>query len=194
MIRISSVLLFAFTAIAFTACATDPGDGEDLPSAGVQVDDTVTAQDMAYYDMSTVEAGPTDMVLSDDTLSTTDATLTRGDRAIIWYQNHKGSTAYEGLCELAAELSFGTRGRFPSAIDNWNWEVNHGRAHKGDRTAPRGALVFWRTSVFGHVAVADGNGGEWSTSVNGRIGHASSTFYFSNYLGWSWAPPSWPGR
>jgi hypothetical protein len=183
----------ALFALALAACATEPADDEDLPSAGATEDDAITTADTSFYAQAddAVVAEPGDEA-PDTTISLT--STTRGERAIGWYKAHAGSTAYEGMCELAAELSFGTRGRYPSAIANWNAQVRAGRAHRGDRSAPRGALVFWNTSVFGHVAVADGSGGEWSTSVNHRIGHATSTRYFVNYLGWAWAPTSWPGR
>jgi hypothetical protein len=182
---------------ALGACmvgSNDESEGSDQPSAAAATEnDAVTPDDIAFYDMSEVEPGQPELIAPDDSLPTIEST-TRGQRAILWYRAHLGSMAYEHFCELAAELSFGTRGRFPSAIANWNWQVAHGYAHRGVRHAPLGALVFWRTSVFGHVAVADGYGGEWSTSVNNRIGHASSTYYFNNYLGWAYAPASWPGR
>jgi hypothetical protein len=45
--------------------------------------------------------------------------------------------------------------------------------------------VFWNIGRgFGHVGIADGNGGFWATSVNGKIGHAKSVRYYRNYLGW----------
>ena len=182
---------FAVFALALAACATEPTDDEDLESAGATEADAVTAADTSFYAPAedAVVAEPGDEA-PDTTISIT--ATTRGERAISWYKAHAGSTAYEGMCELAAELSFGTRGRYPSAIANWHAQQRAGRAHSG--RAPRGALVFWNTSQFGHVAVADGSGGEWSTSVNHRIGHAGSTRYFVNYLGWAWAPTSWPGR
>lgn len=175
------------TALVLAGCVAD---------VTVDQPDGVTQSDLDFYQPSPIDdavdiADPT-AVLGPDTEITALVT-TRGERAIEWFKAHRGSTAYEEMCELAVEISFGTRGRYASAIADWDAQVHAGRAHPGDRTPPRGALVFWRTSSFGHVAVADGNGGEWSTSVNHRIGHASLG-YFSNYLGWAWAPRSWPGR
>lgn len=177
------------TALALAGCVAD---------VAIDQPDEVTQQDLEFYQPSPIVdavdiADPTAVIETESAPELEALVTTRGDRAIEWFKAHKGSTAYEEMCELAVELSFGTRGRYPSAIDNWNAQVHAHRAHPGDRTPPRGALVFWRTSVFGHVAVADGSGGEWSTSVNHRIGHASLS-YFSNYLGWAWAPSSWPGR
>jgi hypothetical protein len=192
MKKLSTVFVLA-TSLAACVVGNDADPDHDLPSKGVTEDDTVTPQDQAFYDISPVVAGDPGMIDPVDTLPTLD-TGARGGRAEIWYRDHRGSTAYEGLCELAAELSFGTRGQYPSAIANWHSRISAGRAHPGDRHPPGGALVFWNTSVFGHVAVADGNGGMWSTSVNNRIGHATSLNYFVNYLGWAWAPGDWPGR
>ena len=100
--------------------------------------------------------------------------------AITWMQNHAGSTAWEGYCEKAVENAYGTTGVWPSAIAHWNAGVHHTGS-----TAPRGAFVYWNTSVYGHVGIADGNGGFYSSSINGHIGHASSVGHFPNYLGWT---------
>ncbi|CAN5195738.1 hypothetical protein BH09MYX1_BH09MYX1_09140 [soil metagenome] len=105
--------------------------------------------------------------------------------ALKWFQNHKGSTAYEHYCEKAVENSYGRTGVYASAIADWNAQGS--KRHPGNLHPPRGALVFWKTSVFGHVGVADGNGGFCSTSINGRIGCAKLP-YFSNYLGWAPEP------
>ena len=174
-------------ALGAAGCALDVGSANE-PA------DEVTQADLEFYDQSPADIGDPQAIVTTDLSADAIAAIgTRGARAIQWFEAHRGSTAYEGLCELAVELSFGTRGRYPSAIDNWHAQVRAGRAHPGDRTPPGGAMVFWNTSSFGHVAVADGVGGEWSTSVNGRIGHARLS-YFNNYLGWAWAPTSWPGR
>lgn len=118
------------------------------------------------------------------TISETDEALT-GSHALQWFHNHAGSTAYEHFCEKAVENSYGRSGVYASAIADWNAQGGH--RHPGNMHPPRGALVFWKTSVFGHVGVADGNGGFCSTSVNGRIGCARLP-YFSNYLGWAPSP------
>jgi hypothetical protein len=44
-------------------------------------------------------------------------------------------------------------------------------------TAPMGAFLFWNTGRFGHVGLADGNGGWYATGVKGRIDHTSSGHY-----------------
>jgi hypothetical protein len=101
--------------------------------------------------------------------------------AVAWYSSRSGSTAYEGYCEKAARLSWARTTHHASAIDHWN--SSDGAKHTTG-TPPKGAFVFWNISEFGHVGVADGNGGFWSTSISGHIGHATSVSHFSNYLGW----------
>jgi hypothetical protein len=105
--------------------------------------------------------------------------------AIQWMQNHAGSTAWEGYCEKAVENAYGTTGVWASAKAHWQGAINAGKAHPGSYAAPRGAFVYWNTSQFGHVGISDGNGGFYSSSVGGHIGHASNKNYFVNYLGWS---------
>ncbi|MFC7340668.1 CHAP domain-containing protein [Saccharopolyspora griseoalba] len=105
--------------------------------------------------------------------------------AVEWYRARAGDTSYEGLCEKAAENAWGVTGVWPSAIDHWNGAVAAGKAHTDGSTPPEGAFVYWNISQYGHVGIADGNGGFYSTSVNGAIGHAASTSHFANYLGWS---------
>jgi hypothetical protein len=105
--------------------------------------------------------------------------------AVQWYQAHNGDTSYQGLCEKAAENAYGTTGVWASAIAHWRGAVNAGKAHQGDMNPPLGAFVYWNISQYGHVGIADGNGGFYASSVNGAIGHGDSLNYFSAYLGWS---------
>ncbi|MGA8112450.1 MAG: CHAP domain-containing protein [Actinocatenispora sp.] len=106
--------------------------------------------------------------------------------AVQWYQANMGSSGYEGYCEMAAENSYGTTGVWPSAIDHWYGAVDAGKAHSGDPNPPLGAFVYWDISApYGHVGISDGAGGFYSSSIGGAIGHQSSVYYFSNYLGWS---------
>lgn len=108
----------------------------------------------------------------------------RADDAIAWFAARNGSTAYQGYCEKAVENAYGTTGIYASAIANWNDAVRRGAAHKGDLNPPKGALVFWNISAYGHVGLATGDGNFWATSVNARIGKAKLP-YFSSYLGWA---------
>ncbi|RRO16090.1 CHAP domain-containing protein [Saccharopolyspora rhizosphaerae] len=105
--------------------------------------------------------------------------------AVEWFQANAGDTSYEGLCEMAVENAYGVTGVWPSAIDHWNGAVAAGKAHTDGSTPPAGAFVYWNTSEYGHVGIADGNGGFHSSSVGGTLGHSDSLSYFPNYLGWS---------
>ncbi|MEV6272062.1 CHAP domain-containing protein [Kribbella sp. NPDC051936] len=116
--------------------------------------------------------------------ATTVAPQSRADDAIAWFAARNGSTAYQGYCEKAVENSYGRSGVYASAIANWNDAVRRGAAHRGDLNPPKGALVFWNISSYGHVGLATGDGNFWATSVNGAIGKRSLP-YFSNYLGWA---------
>jgi uncharacterized protein YraI len=109
----------------------------------------------------------------------------RADKAVAWYAARNGSTAFQGYCEMAAENSYGKTGIWASAIADWNDAVARGAAHRGDLNPPKGALVFWNISAYGHVGVAKGDGTFWATSVSGAIGTRALP-YFSNYLGWAW--------
>lgn len=111
------------------------------------------------------------------------ASQTSYERAIQWFYNHRGSTAYEGRCELAVENAFGTSGRYSTARANWNGRAQNVPVGR----APRGSLVFYNTSSAAHVAVSLGNGTVASSSAGGRIGIVPIG-YFQRPLGWGWAP------
>jgi hypothetical protein len=102
--------------------------------------------------------------------------------AVAWYKAHLGSTGWEGMCELAAENSYGTSGVWASAIAHWN---GASPKHPGNYSPPLGSFVYWNISSYGHVGISDGNGGAYASSVNGAIGHITSLDYFSSYLGWT---------
>ncbi len=112
------------------------------------------------------------------------------DAALAWMSRWLGSAAYNGYCERAVELAFGTEGIYPSAFDHWLDAYRSGRAHPGDLDPPRGAIVFWAVAMpLGHVGISLGDGRFVSTSVRGGIGVAELA-YFPAYLGWADPPPS----
>jgi hypothetical protein len=114
------------------------------------------------------------------------ATNSDTERAIQWFYNHTGSTAYEGDCERAVENSFGASGQYATAYIDWQ----HRAQHPNSTAAPRGTLVFYKTSASGHVAISLGNGTVVSTSARGgMIGISPITGWFSPLLGW--APSPW---
>jgi hypothetical protein len=95
--------------------------------------------------------------------------------AVLWYQKNAGYTGLEGMCELAAEKSYGTSGIWPTAISHW-----HGAKHKlaNPRHTVAGSFMFWNTSRDGHVGISDGKGGFYATSYGGRIGHGTNPDYY----------------
>jgi cell wall-associated NlpC family hydrolase len=109
----------------------------------------------------------------------------RTQAAIGWYLARMGSSAWEGRCELTAELAYGVSGRYPTARANWDSPAT--AQHPGVLGAPRGALVFWSTSASGHVAISLGDGTVLSSSANGHIGRVPA-MYFQNPLGWKEVP------
>jgi hypothetical protein len=113
------------------------------------------------------------------------STRSDAERAIQWFYNHKGSTAYEGKCELAVENSFGTSGQYATAYADWQ----HRAQHPNSAAAPRGTLVFYMTSASGHVAISLGNGTVMSSSAAGhQIGISPITGWFTPLLGWALSP------
>lgn len=202
------------TALAATGTVVTSGTGVNVRSGpgtgysvvGTQADGTIQIDCQAYGDWVDGRFGrtliwdhiPNKGYVSDSYVQTGSDHLVAPlcgtnpafERSISWYQARFGSTAYQGLCEKAAENSYGTTAIWASAKANWNNAVAIGAAHRGDLNAPRGALVFWDIAApHGHVGVSRGDGTFVATSVNGAIGSARLP-YFSNYLGWSY-PVFW---
>ncbi|HEY3472018.1 MAG TPA: hypothetical protein VGL47_43270 [Amycolatopsis sp.] len=131
-----------------------------------------------YSEVTAADIADPGAVITD---SAADLTAARtANQAIAWFSSRNGSTAYQGYCERAVRLAWNRTTHHASAIEHWR--SSDGARHTTG-TPPRGAFVFWNISAYGHVGIADGNGGVWATSVNGAIGHARQG-YFSHYLGW----------
>ena len=80
------------------------------------------------------------------------------EQAIIWLegQSRHPDKNYLNLCAHLVSRAFGYNGAgFPSA-SAWARSIPKGKRRYGK--APRGALRFWETNGWGHVAVADGKG------------------------------------
>jgi hypothetical protein len=110
---------------------------------------------------------------------------TQARDAIEWFRAHNHDSSYENLCERAVENAWGTAGAWPSASEHWQGAIAAGKAHPADPNPPFGAFVYWQTSRNGHVGIADGRGGFFSSNVAGAIGHGDRLSYFPDYLGWS---------
>lgn len=114
-------------------------------------------------------------------------------RAMAWASAESGATGYNGYCELFVEQSYGTSGRYSSALAAFNSLQNAGQMHY-DTNPPGGALVFFRNSGDGgngHVEISRGNGTFVSTGPTVQIVNFG---YGGTFTGWSYAPSSWSGR
>jgi hypothetical protein len=114
------------------------------------------------------------------------ASASKGESAITWFYNNRGSSFREGLCEKAVEEAFGyINPHYLTARANWT-----ARDKRTPYTAaPRGTLVFYSTSNDGHVAISLGNGQVISTSAPGRkIDVVPISGWFQNPLGWAYSP------
>ena len=90
---------------------------------------------------------------------------------------------------------------FPSAIEQWQHYVQSGLAHPYDPNPPPGALVFWDSEPYGHVAVYLGNGEIVTNDLYDGASGLHGGVYFAPmdevtdgtwhlpYLGW--APPDY---
>jgi hypothetical protein len=80
---------------------------------------------------------------------------------------------------------------YPTARIHWETMVSRGLAKQGDRTPPLGALLFWDSGEFGHVATYIGNGRVVTNLVlNGKrnLFVVDADWYERNgrgYLGWA---------
>ena len=108
---------------------------------------------------------------------------------------------YRRCASLAARVHSHAASGFPSAIEQWQHYVQSGLAHPHDPNPPPGALVFWDSEPYGHVAVYLGNGEivtndlyDGSTGLHGGVYFApmaeitDGTWHLP-YLGW--APPEY---
>lgn len=171
LVRVVGMLGVAAAIAAGTAAGTASAE----PRPATEMSAEITAADIADP-TAILPADSGDVTITADEISA----LQTANGAITWFRNRNGSTAYQGYCERAVRLAWNRSTHHASAIAHWR--SSDGARHTTG-TPPRGAFVFWNISAYGHVGLADGNGGVWATSVNGAIGHARQG-YFANYLGW----------
>lgn len=113
-------------------------------------------------------------------------------RSMGWASARVGQTGWNGWCERFVENSYGTTGRYGSALADFYAQRAAGRMHY-DTNPPGGALVFYRNPYdggFGHVEVSRGDGSFISTGPTVQI---VGFGYGGTFIGWSYAPPDWPG-
>lgn len=93
-----------------------------------------------------------------------------------------------GYCLAECQAIYRSGHRYPSAIAQWNAS---NRKHRGDRTPPVGAPVFWRGGRYGHIGIYVGNGMVRSTDAAGagRMGTVPLDWFKRHwgydYLGWT---------
>lgn len=100
-----------------------------------------------------------------------------GDQALVFLDGQRRHPAknYTNLCAHLASLSFGYAGAgFPSA-SAWARSVPKSKRHYGK--APRGALQFWETNGWGHVAVADGTDHVVCNNASGGVSRIAVSYY-----------------
>ena len=99
------------------------------------------------------------------------------EQAIIWLegQSRHPDKNYLNLCAHLVSRAFGYNGAgFPSA-SAWARSIPKGKRRYGK--APRGALRFWETNGWGHVAVADGKGYVICNNSSGGVSRIPETYY-----------------
>jgi hypothetical protein len=94
------------------------------------------------------------------------------EQAIAMMTSHPhgwGGYGVVGHCEGYMTRAYGWPGGYPSARAHW---YAPGARTPGMSPPPRGALVFWSTGAYGHVAMSLGGGMVVSTDFDGRRYHA----------------------
>jgi hypothetical protein len=119
------------------------------------------------------------------------------EKAIAWMGARAGSTQYDGYCLAAVYQAYLAAGRNitaglpygPSHDSAYSYWTVAAHRHAGDRNAPRGALVFFRSAAGapGHVAISLG-GGQMISTYDGRTHGVHvmpiAAYDPSRYLGW----------
>jgi hypothetical protein len=126
----------------------------------------------------------------------------RAANAVAWGVSlaNARSTSYPGLCEKFVENAYNTTGKYPTAIAAFNSLKAGGAIHTTSTTIPIGALVFSEYVPWdggsGHVELSEGNGRYVSggASTSGAVNVAEYDHLSTGFLGWAYAPASWPGR
>jgi TP901 family phage tail tape measure protein len=93
-----------------------------------------------------------------------------GALAYLNAQMASGVSSWRQLCERLARTAYGLPGMYPSAKAHWNAIPNNQKRGTSTATAPAGALGFWNTGPYGHIAVSAGGGAFYTNLSNGRVG------------------------
>jgi hypothetical protein len=100
----------------------------------------------------------------------------------------QGRHGYRDRCLQLADDAYGVRsGRVSTALSQWYRARRDGYGHM-DRSAPRGAQLFWRTrNPAGHIATYIGEGKVVTNMPSGRVQIVrwSTLDRWGPYLGWA---------
>lgn len=106
---------------------------------------------------------------------------------------------YQKCDHLAGDIwGYPAASGYYSAKEHWFSAVRQGVANPGDTNPPIGALLFWDTGYYGHVATYIGNGyvvSNLSSGPNGANVYKVPASLFSKQWGapyYGWADPTFP--
>ncbi|WP_158021335.1 hypothetical protein [Mycolicibacterium chubuense] len=132
----------------------------------------------------------------------------REDRAVAWANGQVGSDGYDFLCGRFVANAYGKPTLGVSSAQIFHDQLaSAGQIHM-DRNIPKGALVFSESQWDvvngvhqGHVVLARGDGSFVSGGVSKSYGSRHTVQILNSwnpspgaqYLGWAYAPGSWPG-
>lgn len=89
-------------------------------------------------------------------------------------QAASGASTWSNLCERLARTAYGMPGMYASALDHFR-AIPDSKVHgKSTATAPKGALGFWNTGPYGHIAISAGGGRFYSNMSDGKVRLVSS--------------------
>jgi hypothetical protein len=106
--------------------------------------------------------------------------------------------SYRGLCLSFCRTAYGVPAFSPSAKDAWH-KIPEAFKHHGGKPsdAPRGALLFYDSGNYGHVAIAVGVSSHDKCISNdyvrsGKIDYAPRSFsrWGEHFVGYAWGTPS----
>jgi hypothetical protein len=93
----------------------------------------------------------------------------------LYGQIESGTNAWKQLCERLARTAYGLPGMFPSALEHFRSIPANKKRNKNAESAPTGALGFWNTGPYGHIAVSTGNGSFFTNLSDGTVGIKSAS-------------------
>lgn len=143
-------------------------------------------------------AGPTIDPVALDGLGSAEGDRGRG--AIEWALAQQGRTDYNFWCLKFVAHAFGAQSAGYWSAQAAANALRPRDAHLSPSAAPPGALMFFHYRgkdgvSYGHVGISLGGGQMVHAVQTVRVENAAAVSWLRNsYLGWAFAPTSWPGR